>query len=343
MNYSLSKKVLILKKPMIYGYTILGTIFSIIEDKDLPWIYSNFIQIMYHDDWQMFIFEEQIDLLPKCPFLKIEYLTFDKNSNKNESFVETLINIINNNYYIYLFLDWKYIIPNIAKNNFAHSTLISGYDIKRRIFYLSDNYENGKFITLEIDMNTVEEAFYSAWLSSVGNKNDNNTFVEFSYLKTIIAFKYDKNLITRFDLISFIEQLNCFINSDSIYLFGEKNSKYHGYLSYNLIINDLLNENKLCLGTKNFHLLYEHKYLMLRRIEYMVQNNVISSSNNYIETAKDICNEFLIIRNLFIKSQFANNPKKLNIILNICDRIKRLKDSERILYENIINYFSRNS
>lgn len=330
-----SPKLLKLKKPMIYCYTILGTLFSIIEDKDMPWIYSNFTQIMYHDGWKMFIFEDQKNILDKCPFIQTEFNILNENQKKEYSFIDIVIHTINEDNYIFLFLDWKYIFPNLIKNSFSHSTLISGYDKNKRTFFLSDNYDNGKFTKLEIDMKTVEKAFYSAWNEAVKNIKENDDIANCVFLKTIIAFKRNEKVYTEFDMEGFVMQLKSFINSETTYVFGEKDIKLYGFSSYNWIIDDLL-KGQSELGLKNYHFLYEHKYLMRKRLEYMVNKHMISSSHNYIKRATELCNDFLTIRNLYMKSQLVDKPKKANIILNICEKIRLSKEKEKLLYEELI-------
>ena len=43
------KKILPMKVPKLYNYPIYGFLFSVIEEKDMNWVYSNFIQLMYHE------------------------------------------------------------------------------------------------------------------------------------------------------------------------------------------------------------------------------------------------------------------------------------------------------
>lgn len=228
----MKKKFLRLDKTLIYCYTVCGTVFSFIQEKDMPWIYNNLTQIMYHDDWKMFIFEDQKNLLENCPFIRTEYIVLDNERLEERSFIDTIIYIIDNDCYAYLFLDWKYIIPNRITRNLAHTTLISGYDKDKKVFYLSDNYDNGRFVTLEIDMYTVQKAFKSAWTASVGNIKDNDYSSAFMYLKCITAFKYDNAVYTKFDPHIFIKHLKAFINSKSDYIFETTNSKLYGYSCY---------------------------------------------------------------------------------------------------------------
>lgn len=335
-----SQKLLQLKNPMIYSYTILGTLFSIIEDKDMPWIYSNFTQIMYHDGWKMFIFEDQKNILDKCPFIQTEFNVLNENQKKDHPFIDIIIHTICKGNYIFLFLDWKYIFPNYIKKSFSHSTLISGYDKNKKIFYLSDNYDNGKFTTLQIDMKTVEKAFYSSWSETVKNIKENDDLENCIFLKTIIAFRRNEKVHTEFDTEGFVTQLKSFIRSETSYVFGEKNIKLYGYSSYNWIINDLI-KGQFELGLKNYHFLYEHKYLMYKRLKYMVNKQMISSTHNYIERAAELSNDYLTIRNLHIKSQFADKSRQQSIISDICQKIEVSKEKEKILYEELIAELDR--
>ena len=84
----MKKKLLRLDKPLIYCYTVCGTVFSIIQEKDMPWIYNNLTQIMYHDDWKMFIFEDQKNLLENCPFIRTEYIVLDNERLEERSFID---------------------------------------------------------------------------------------------------------------------------------------------------------------------------------------------------------------------------------------------------------------
>ena len=122
---------------------------------------------------------------------------------------------------------------------------------------------------------------------------------------------------------------------------GEKGSKHHGYSSYDLIIEDLHGNNQLELGTKNFHLLYEHKHLMLKRVEFLESKKIISSSHNYIEKVTELNNDFLKIRNLYIKSQLIDKSRKESVILNVCKKIELSKEKEKRLYEDLITELGR--
>lgn len=340
---SSNSKLLKQNRPMIYGYTLYGALFSIIEEKDLPWVYSNFTQIMYHDDWRMIIFEDHRNLLENCPFLEAEYLMFDEERENKCSFIDSIIYMIDHGYYAYLFLDIK-ILQEKAKHNLAHTTLISGYDKEKHIFYLSDNYDNGKYVTLEVDMDIVEQAFHSAWTASTGNLHDNDNSPAFSYLRCITCFKYNNYVSSYFDKTKFTNQLECFLNSDSTSLFkvNTKNNNRYGYLLYN-VVNDILSGKlTLKLGERDFHIIYEHKCMMKKRIEFMINKNIISPNDEFIRNSTSICNDFFVIRNLYLKSLFSHEKRREEIYLKMCEKINIAKECEKVLYENILFDIKRN-
>lgn len=335
-NHNKPIKRLRLDPPLLYGHTVLGTVFSIIKPKDLPWIYSHFSQVMYHNEWQMIIFEEQIRLLEMCPFLQTHYIYYDEALYTCSSFSDMIMYLIDNDYYVYLFLDNKYIFPDRFKQNFAHTTLISGFDKIKNVFYLSDNYNMGKFTTIEVNMETVEKAFYSAWTAPVGNEDDNDTSRDMTYLKGFYYFKYNEDVVFKFDSLNFTKQLRSYLDCTSIFMFGYKSTISYGCSIYELTIKHLANKNNIILGIKDFHLLYEHKLLMIKRLEYIINQNIILCDENYVNRANEICNELLIIRNLFIKQMISNSNEKERLIIDICNRLNNVNQKEKKLLGEVL-------
>lgn len=315
-----NKKKLKINLPEIYTYTVLGAIFSIAKNKDMPFFYNEFVQIMYHDEWKMFVFEAHQNLLENCPFIKTENYAFSNLSNKE--IINNLIILLENNFYIYIFLDWKYIVPDMVKSNLAHTTLISGYDSEKHIFLVSDNYDEGRFVTIEIDMDVVVNAFKSAWYSSVGNQHDNDGSSSFDYLKNIIAFKYRDEVSVSFNKNILISNIKSYYNSYGNRLFNNRPLALYGYDSYKIIKDALNKESFRHFQVKNFHLLYEHKIIMVKRLQYLSKYGYINKSDGYISQAEEIMQNFLIIRNLYLKFMMAPVDKKdtnRNKILELID------------------------
>lgn len=339
-------KRLKLNDPMLYTHTIIGTVFSLLEEENLSWVYNNFAQIRYCFDWKMFIFEDHINLFENCPCLKKQYFMI-KDEKEEGKFIDMLINIIDQEYYIYLYLDRLYIVPELCNTHFAHTTLISGYDKEKQVFYVSDNYNNGKFQTIEVDFYVVEKAFYAAKECSTGNTKDNDKSEEFSYLRSICVFKYVNGINVKFDKKEFIRQLEEYITSKESNLFNDSNKSYYGYDSYRAIREFCEGNKEILIGKRDFHLLYEHKYLMRKRIEYFLEKNIIKN-HELLDQAIEIQNSFHIIRNLYLKIKIMladdNDDKVLreqitNKILSKIDAsLKKEKAFIEVLIEEIIKF-----
>jgi len=329
------KKLLKLHDPSIYCYTICGMIFAIAEEKDFPWLFSNYTQIMYHRDWQMFIFEDQYKGIDRYPFIEVDSVKMD--DNLGVPFCDAVMSCLDRDYYVYLFLDRKVLFPETAKRHLAHTTLISGYDLEKKVFYLSDNYDDGRFVTLEIDMDTVREAFSSAWTASVGNVEDNDNSAAFDYLRYVTLCKYHEHVSTDFDKREFCRQLRALLNSESIFLFSTNASKYYGLASYDLLIDALRGSGEIALKRKNFHLLYEHKLLMKLRIAYLTEHGILPADQGYAEKAAGISDAFLSIRGLYMKSRLTEGAVREKHVEKLCKKISDAREAERAFYTAVLN------
>lgn len=286
-----------MNKPEIYCYTIYGFLFSIVQEKDMPWIYSNFIQIMYHEDWQMPVFEDHLNILQDCPFIQSYILNFKGN---DDDYIKTIINAIDNNYYCYLFLDWYYINDNYHGDHFAHSAIITGYNTLDKSFTIYDNFDNGKFIKKVVSFENTAKAFFSSKNSSTGNKNDNDQSDVFSYLRDITFMKYNNCVYNKLDRKNIVFQIENYLKSEHTIINLIDNRSTYGLNVYKTLIEKL---NDIDFGMlRDFHLIYEHKYLMYKRLNYVLEKG---KYDDLIKSYGDFLHKFLALRNLYIKSRIS--------------------------------------
>ena len=263
-----------MNKPEIYCYTIYGFLFSIVQEKDMPWIYSNFIQIMYHEDWQMPVFEDHLNILQDCPFIQSYILNFKGN---DDDYIKTIINAIDNDYYCYLFLDWYYINDNYHGDHFAHSAIITGYNTLDKSFTIYDNFDNGKFIKKVVSFENTAKAFFSSKNSSTGNKNDNDQSDVFSYLRDITFMKYNNCVYNKLDRKNIVFQIENYLKSEHTIINLIDNRSTYGLNVYKTLIEKL---NDIDFGMlRDFHLIYEHKYLMYKRLNYVLEKGKIGRAH----------------------------------------------------------------
>lgn len=301
MNNVLDKQ-LPMHNPEIYCYTIYGFLFSVVQDKDIPWIYSNFIQVMYHEDWQMPVFEDHLNILQDCPFIQSYILNFEGN---DEKFIKTIINAINNNYYCYLFLDWYYINDSYHGDHFAHSAIVTGYNTLNKSFTIYDNFDNGKFIKKDVSFEDTAKAFFSSKTASTGNKDDNDQSNAFSYLSDITFMKYNNCVYTKLDYQNIVFQIESYLKSENTIINLIDNTSTYGLNVYKTMI-EKLNDTDFSM-LRDFHLIYEHKYLMYKRLENILEKG---KYDDLIKEYSNFLHEFLILRNLYIKSKIGKMDKK---------------------------------
>lgn len=98
-----------------------------------------------------------------------------------------------------------------------------------------------------------------------------------------------------------------------------------------------MNKSHISLESKDFHLLYEHKYLMKTRIAFLIRNNIISSNNNFIDISSSICEKVLLLRNLYIKSLMVEEELRKKLHIKICEKVNAIKFEEKCFLEDLLN------
>ena len=326
---NMQSKELLMNRPEIYTYTVYGFIFSIIQEKDMPWVYSNLIQIMYHYDWQMLIFEKHIDMLENCPFLETHNIGF---FDFEEPFADTIIHAIDNNYYVYLFLDWYYTNPKVANEHFAHNSIISGYNLSKNTFIVYDNYDNGRFVKKELDIDLVTKAFFSAWTSSNGNRDDNDGTDRFSYLKVVTFIKYRNSVEATLDYNNIMVQLNNYVCSRKSFPYLGMGKSLFGIMSYKSISDRITDgANNLI---RDFHFLYEHKILMLKCLKYLFLK--LDLNVNLLNDYQQVCEGFLLLRNKYIKDYYIKKQNSSQPIQEFLSYLNFLIEQEKNIISKIL-------
>ncbi len=330
----MERNILRMGKPMVCTHTIYGAVSATATEKDIPFFYNNFTQIMFHPDWNMFIFEDHQKLLEICPFIKSFYYMMDPNCTETE-FIEKVTCFIDCGYYIYIFLDRSLITPEIFTEHYAHTTLISGYDRKKHIFFLSDNYDDGKFVTIERDMSITARAFRYAKFAFTHNIKENDGSDEFSYLCSIGLYKYLNEVIVGIDMQTIAEGIKAYLNSKKNDVTGLDNTIYGAECS-NLFIGSFSGKNDFTPQKRDLHIFYEHKLLMYKRIKYLVENKLIDDVNDCLGAAERIMEDHLIARNLFIKSTFLPQDQVSNIYAKISSRLEESFDKELNMLKELL-------
>lgn len=281
---------------------------------------------------------------PYNPFIKrrFELHTSNKWKNKN-AILEYVINNIDNGYYVHLKMDRFYMPGFMGYNNMhtMHTECVYGYDIKKQELYVIGfpEFANSKLKKMKLSFDNFVAAF--------------DSFVSSNALHTITKDKVIKSTSYRFKSSLLRKQLKRYLKSkcSPAYLLST-NIKKQTVFAWDFPVNS-------CFGIKTisflvellelehmgqnseyplrimFHTLYEFTKLMSLRLLYLSENGYIEDS--ITEEYQKHCEEYLLIRNLYIKYETNNNK---DILFRIINRLEGCIAKETELMQRAIKDLS---
>lgn len=343
------KKILSIGQSIINGRLHYGYPLSILAGSNnyLPWLYSNFIQLycMTYDeiddrqkkDGEYYYFD-QIDFdfysphsthnhwIMNNPFFDSECLNRSFLDQFELNLTDFLISMIEQDKYIYLFVDEYYLNK---KHHYMHNIMIHGYDLESKCFF-SSGYINGSYETYTIDFKILEKSFYP-----------DIDFFPYPY-NMLYVMRVKKDICYDFSLLQTCRLLSDYLFSSNT---GNNYSLVHhrnhfnnvsftyGVETYGVLLNLLGSptDDSNKLDIRPFHTLKEHKNVMLSRLRFMEDNDMISSSHsqNYVE----INRESEIIKSLIMKYSFN---KSNSVLVNASIRLNRIREKEFGILEKVL-------
>ncbi|WP_336783233.1 hypothetical protein [Paenibacillus illinoisensis] len=302
-----------------------GTLFSILsnEVRIEPWLFSNFIQLRYVLDWELYCYDNHDIVVETCPFIKKYTVPRELVNSKWEFFSEFIKDCINNDIYIWCHLD-RFYIPSQSdyqKKSHFHETLIYGYDDNK--IFIADNLANGKYSTADCKYHEIEDAY-------------NSVKSEYDFVTRIIMLKkkVEDNYVLNIDQVKdglqrllyskpSFDPINC--NVSSIYGLDVYKHMLSRFEHHKHKINKI--------DIRPFHLFWEHKKVMNLRLKYMVGKGLISDQHSSVEGYVDLENKLMILRNLVLKYNLTLNKELLD---KIESEVRYVLTRERICLEDLL-------
>ncbi|OMF98445.1 hypothetical protein [Paenibacillus sp. FSL R7-0337] len=297
--------ILPVREPVIKSYTSYGCLFSIVGDETWPWIFNNFIQIRYARGWEIYTFDNHHMLLQNCPGLSFYILPQEIVKLKFGSLKKTIIDAIDNGYYLFIFIDRYYlhVTDSYEKEHFFHELFIFGYDIERDIVFIADNLVDGKYITTECPFSELEEGYTSI-------------VSEYSFMTDIRFLKPNSDVDCKINLKQIIYGLENYLHSKRTFDLLEEQEFQYGFNAIKLIFDDLDGELG-SLDYRAFHFLYEHKILMELRLKYLADKAIIGEEiKSILSDSQKLKNNYLLLRNLVLKYNITLDGSILKSISN---------------------------
>ncbi|MEF2246414.1 hypothetical protein [Paenibacillus sp. IITD108] len=322
-------KILSFTKPIITSYPLHAQLLSGIQNShgSKPWILSNYIQLFASDNFikdnnyisAWFDFFTTNFLHHEVPVIskqKIKRNLIDMLSNDITEFV---INMLNDDYYVWLFID-KYYIPGTQhyyKNTFPHSILVYGYEEERNVFYCAGFFDNTGYKQLTVKREDIKKAYYSKELFEIRNRAE--------YLDYVIMYKSSNKNEYKLDINNIISLLNDYYysvnSSEHLSMIRNPIKGKYGLDVYTTLKEYVIfrNNDQLDFDVRAFHILYDHKKCMNFRIDYLYSLGFLKFKE--IKLFLDIERKSLILRNTVIKCNIKYNPDTIKNILSMIDDI----------------------
>ena len=296
------------------------------------WILSNYIQLEYYANINIlnFLIYPISGFCNLCPLLDYVGLDLEFIYKSNINIIDFIKNSISLGYYVMTYTDEFYIPDRISyerKIHFRHEIMIYGYDSEKSIFNVMGFNKNRKYCPSCVSFSQFETSF----LHSIDKTNDFILFKAKDNKSYNPSYEFDvenvKNLLS-----DYLLSKNTSANFRSI---GKPNNSICGISVYEQLIKyyqDILqNDSNVTCDIKHFHLLYEHKKVMVSRLEYLMENNYIDTKNGLINEFRNLENEALNKRNIIMKYNATKNKVLINTVI---DSLHKIRDSEKKAIED---------
>lgn len=298
-------------KPILRAYQpeayLCGIIFSK-DEKFLPYFLSNYIQLVYFDDYATYRTRLNYSnytenwMFSNHGLISIDYLSVPYFITEPDrmDFAKIVTEALHNGYYIMGMYDEFYIPGKSAYNNhhFDHDYLIYGVDEENQEFY-SAGY--------------LRDKFYSSFTIPFSNYHQSLKTINPPYhLFWFLKFHHDIEL--SFDITTVKQGIWKYLNS-----YKSDNSKNtYGLQAIESLITlfkEMKNEQN-DVDLRSLFALKEHKQLMRLRLKYMMENNCIMSDENILFKYEQMIHQSELALSLGMK---YNITKKQGIVDTICE------------------------
>ena len=199
------KRELDMFEPMINGFNIYASLFSILKNNDdvKNWICNNFIQLRYLSDHNVVFFEGYRNILYNCPNITVNRISRNilklKWSNDLFKFIKEMVD---ENYYILLYIDRYYLTDFKLNHSSMHELFIYGYDYDNNVLLCADNLAGSKYSKFQCPLDQFQKAYW--------NLLDSSYFTDIHCITT----EFGSDMVDEINLSYIYKLLKDYIDSD---------------------------------------------------------------------------------------------------------------------------------
>lgn len=345
MKKNREKKLPLYFPPPITSYLPYSVISAIVcaNGNNLDWIYNNFIQL-YHNGFG------KVDYYPNSDFayqdklyLSATELCQHNYRMRHETIIEDMKYWIDNGNYIVFYLAESK-IPNTRFFNHSdviHSQFIFGYEEKDHIFYLMNFGISEKLEIIKLKFEDLLVALeYTINLNGKRKNLQSTTMRDQGKDFRLILLKYNDSQNRSYDSginLQYIKQqlvdlVEC--NNSSVHhsYFTSWQHGIWGLDTYEEIKKEYKkNTNGKEVDIRFVFMLYEHKILMLKRMEYLKERYSIESCS---EKMSLVVKKVEMLKNTVLK---YNITKKESLLCKFEHDLDKIRELEKEIYTEYIS------
>lgn len=319
------------------------------NNNNFDWYISNFIHYYVHLKEKEHLFDfyyPQVigwqDTLPLRVY-KINEKVFGMNKI---NIVEDTIQWINNGYYVRLEINEKNITGTQIDFDFIHPIFIYGYDKENHTFYSFNFDKENTFSLIQIPFADIEESFYSKTTSSLISTTHYTSVSEDSneYLITLYKMRDSQCSLNINQMIKDIQLYADGTNVSTLYSSQRvpvDADSFWGINIYKGITQYLESFNSTDkIDYRVFHGLWEHKKIMLTRLNYLKEKGLLKSGTDIPNKFSEIENMSAMLRMIILKYNFSRKKELIHQSIHLTNDICL---AERSVLEILLNELEMNN
>lgn len=326
----MKNKVLPLEKnTWIQAYHIRNYELGVLQNKT-PWILSKHVNCKY-DPKAVVLFNHctpEKRYFSKSKALIVQRFRFDKSFLSLDilSFIQWAKKLLDRGWYIMGYYD-EYYIPETARYlqcHFRHTMLIYGYNDQLQSFYAIGYTSDRKYRSHCLT--------YDEFVSSIGVDFDrkNEPYIKLDIERIEFdAFRLNPECNFTFDLSQVYTSLLDYINCEDSGCRDPRGLKY-GFECESEFVNYIKSRKGKYLDERYSRLFMELKEMMVRRLEYLTSEKVISQE--ILPEYKIICEQQKTVHLLFLKYNMTGAER---IIDRLADKMSGIIESEKNILPRI--------
>lgn len=316
--------------PKVYGFLGHAYVLGILQPYEYaqPWIHTSYIQLFIAKHYLNDLQEYRLDFYPdlmiaynNMPWLSYKHTDKVLLDQLGVDIHRYLIAQLEREYYVVTYVDEYYIHNSICyqQNHFVHDIFIYGYDLDRQIYHVAIFDKNRQFTMQEVTFEQFEQAYVSQGKATQSLISSCKRMEPLDYESSKYGSgvgRYD------FDLQQLIGVLEDYLaGRNTTERFKLERHPMEGY--FGVEVYPYLQEfiTRVIDGVQNFdvrqlHILWEHKKMMVGRIQYLQQLGYLQEDTPLLAEAERLEKQAYTHRNLMLKGFMSQNRSILQPLVN---------------------------